>query len=75
MVPARFSAPITVSLLPTLLSAYAARDTRDVYSPVNLLALETCGSRGGSCRLRKDLEAWAVHHLFVKPRVGVENGR
>jgi len=75
VVPAGFGAPITVSLLPTLLSAYAARDPRDLYLPVNLLALEMCGSRGGSCRLRADLEAWAVRDLFGEPQAGVQSGR
>jgi len=73
VVPARFGAPIPVSLLPTLLSAYVARDPFDLYLPVNLLALESCAGSSGSCRLPADFEAWAVHHLFVEP--GAEPSR
>lgn len=73
VIPARFSAPVTVSLLPTLLSAYVARGPQDLYLPVKLLALENCRGPNGGCRLREDIEAWAVHHLFVEPQPGARH--
>ncbi len=71
VVPPRFPEAIPVSLLPTLLSGYVARDASDLYLPVNLLALESCGGPAGACRLREDFEQWAVHHLFVRPEAGI----
>jgi hypothetical protein len=51
-----------------LLSAYVARGPRDLYLPENLLAVENCRQPNGGCRLPEEVEAWAVHHLFVEPR-------
>jgi hypothetical protein len=67
-VPASFEIPIPATLIPSLLSAYVARDNADLYRPVNFLAFRECGSDSlaAGCPLADDLALWARDDLLGK---------
>ncbi len=65
-IPRHFDEPIPVTLLPSLLSAYVAKDIGDIYMPENFYSLDMCGGdyRDGKCRLREAIDSWAEQRLF-----------
>lgn len=56
-----FNDAIPTTLLPALLSAYAARDESDLFQPINFLAFRKCGSdyRRSSCPIRDGVDRWS----------------
>jgi phosphoglycerol transferase MdoB-like AlkP superfamily enzyme len=69
LIPSRFTKPLPVSLLPTLVSAFVATSYDDLYLPMNFLAFASCGSdiRASGCDRYAEIARSMRRALLTEP--------